>query len=203
MTTGQTSIEVEVIGLALDGGRLEYRRRSAAIGAQGATPDAVAAELGRVPTGRGVVCHSTSWRWEPAGPRRAAPTLVLTYAVVPDPLAWGTGRTAGESTSPTPVGDAGIVCSPHPEAPTPPGLHEHHVVAHAVRHLADLARRDPTVARAAQRHPEVWDAVLAHAADVTVAEHPDLPPHAATGHADGHDAPALALPDAAGSEATT
>jgi hypothetical protein len=41
--------------------------------------------------------------------------------------------------------DPVIVTSGDPLRPRPDGLHDHHVVAHAVWHLAVLAQRDPVV----------------------------------------------------------
>ena len=78
--------------------------------------------------------------------------MVLTYAAVPDP-----DPAAGAVDLSAPA----VVCSGDPLRPSPPGLHSHHVAAHAVRHLADLLHRDPGIAEAVRtsRRPEVWDAV--------------------------------------------
>jgi hypothetical protein len=50
-------------------------------------------------------------------------------------------------------------------------VHEHHVAAHAVRHLAYLADTDPTVARTASRRPELWQALNDYAAATQVGDH--------------------------------
>lgn len=76
--------------------------------------------------------HSTSWRATDEG------QIVLTYLVHPDPAPDLPG---------TPLPDPrAIARSPRPGHPTPPDLKPHHVAAHAVRHLAFLARTDPAVA---------------------------------------------------------
>jgi hypothetical protein len=43
-----------------------------------------------------------------------------------------------------------VVCSGDPLRPAPDVLHDHHVVAHAVRHLVYLVDDDPGIATAAQ-----------------------------------------------------
>jgi hypothetical protein len=47
--------------------------------------------------------------------------------------------------------------------PTPAALDAAHVAAHAVRHLADLAERDPVVAGVVHQEPLLWAGVLAAA----------------------------------------
>jgi hypothetical protein len=88
--------------------------------------------------------------------------VVLTYAVVPDPR---------PDLPAEPLPRVGIVCSPDPLHPSPDGLHDHHVAAHAVRHLAYLAGTDPTVARAAAVRPRLWRALSDHAVVTTVGDH--------------------------------
>ena len=90
--------------------------------------------------------HSTSWRYEPGV------GVVLTYVAVPDP---DPGAPAVELFAPT------VVCSDDAVRPQPRDLHGHHVAAHAVRHLRDLADRDPTVAAAAQHadHSDLWSCI--------------------------------------------
>lgn len=105
------------------------------------------------------VLHSTSWRQEPEG------TVVLSYAALPDPH---------PQLAATPLTGPAIVCSGDPLRPAPDGLHAHHVAAHAVRHLADLAGRDPAiaaVAAAADGSPALWQALIAVAASVPTGTH--------------------------------
>lgn len=92
------------------------------------------------------VVHSTSWRYEPGA------GVVLTYVAVPDP---DPGAPAVELLTPT------VVCSEDAVRPQPRDLHDHHVAAHAVRHLSELADRDPTVATAARQdgHQELWSCI--------------------------------------------
>ncbi|MGD9529963.1 hypothetical protein [Pseudonocardia sp.] len=115
---------------------------------------------GSVPVaGPATVCHSTSWRHE-------AGTVVLTYAALPDPRP---GLPAATLDAPA------VLCSEDPLRPAPAGLHGHHVVAHAVRHLAYLAAHDPVVARAAAAdRTGVWRAVLHGAAGMPVGTHVEL-----------------------------
>jgi len=107
----------------------------------GTTPDELAGQAG--PSGAGSVVHSTSWRHE------VGVGVVLTYAALPDP---DPSVPAETLVAPT------VVCSEDATRPQPHGLHGHHVAAHAVRHLAELAERDPTVAVAAREreHHELW-----------------------------------------------
>jgi hypothetical protein len=97
----------------------------------------------------GAVLHSTSWRVERAG------RLVVTYAALPDPEP---GRPA------VPLLEPAVVVGPTALRPSPQTLHGHHVAAHAVRHLADLAERDPVVRAAAVLQPDLWAAVARTAA---------------------------------------
>ncbi|WP_405618354.1 hypothetical protein OG292_28905 [Streptomyces sp. NBC_01511] len=110
-----------------------YRRLITALGGR-ARPDDTARRLA-LPAERdegGHLVHSTSWRATDDG------QIVLTYLVHPDPAPDLPG---------TPLPDPHAVArSPRPGHPAPPGLKSHHVAAHAVRHLAFLARTDPAVA---------------------------------------------------------
>ena len=136
-------VDVEVVFLGVRaGGGLCHRVRRRALGRQ-ERPDRVALTV----AGPEVeVVHSTSWRCEDDG------RVVLTYVAVsdPDPAAGAVDLSA-----------PAVVCSGDPLRPSPPGLHSHHVAAHAVRHLADLLHRDPGIAEAVRtsRCPEVWQAV--------------------------------------------
>lgn len=107
----------------------------------------------------GRVSHSTSWR------HVAPDRLVLTYAVVPDP---DPARPA------IPLDPAGIVSSGDPLLPAPAEIHDHHVAAHAVRHLAYLAETDPTVRTAARQHPALWAAIARYAASTPVGTHSEV-----------------------------
>lgn len=150
------TVEVARLGLAA-GGALAYRVVSAPVGTS-AAPDQVALDLaGLAEAGPGAVVHATSWRYEDAG------HLVLTYAAVPCAL---------DSASPVLTG-TGVLCSPDPLRPTPPGLHEHHVVAHAARHLAYLAERDPVVREAVGLDAAPWQALLRTVRDMPDTEHLD------------------------------
>jgi hypothetical protein len=108
-------------------------------------PDARAVELVGCEHG---LCHSTSWRHEGRG------VLVLTYAAVPDPA---TDLAAEPLGSPLVVSGGGAL------RPTPSDLDAAHVAAHAVRHLADLAERDPVVRELVRDDPQLWAAVSAAA----------------------------------------
>lgn len=120
----------------------------------GCRPDARACEL----AGLGVdlptatVVHSTSWRPNANG-------LILTYAVLPDP------DPAAATVRAVPA-DATIACSADAAAPTPPTVTVEHVLAHALRHLSLVARTTPAVVTAADSHPRLWHAVVAHTPDV-------------------------------------
>lgn len=86
------------------------------------------------------ICHSTSWRYETTGPFHTA-AVILTYAALPCPLL----------PDAKPVEAAPVMASGDPLRPTPPGLHQHHVVAHAMRHLVGLAESDPAIMVAANQ----------------------------------------------------
>jgi hypothetical protein len=145
-----TDVLVEVIRLGLTAaGQLGWSLSQQAAAA-GEDPDRVARRL----AGHGsppALVHSTSWRWDPPG------VVVLTYAAA-----------GGEPVGQVDVlDDPVIVTSGDPLRPRPDGLHDHHVVAHAVWHVAVLAARDPVVAAVAA-DPEHRDlfAAMARAAGV-------------------------------------
>jgi hypothetical protein len=146
-------VDVEVVLLGLTGAdRLSWQLLRGPLGP--GTPDAAALALAG--DDAGPVCHSTSWRDDDG-------TLVLTYAVV---------RPAG----PVPVAaveleEPSVVCSEDARRPAPPVLHGHHVVAHAVRHLSDLADRDPVVAAALRHRPALERALRRAALSTPVAPH--------------------------------
>jgi hypothetical protein len=94
--------------------------------AAGEDPNRVARHLAGADGAAVLVLHSTSWRWEPPG------VVVLTYVAVVEDL----GPDLDVLVNPL------VVTSGHPLRPRPDGLHEHHVVTHAVRNLAFLAARD-------------------------------------------------------------
>jgi hypothetical protein len=120
----------------------------------GCRPDARARELAGLGAGlpTATVVHSTSWRPNANG-------LILTYAVLPDP-------DPAEATVRAVPADATIVCSADAAAPTPPAVTVEHVLAHALRHLSLVARTSPAVVAAADSHPRLWHAVVAHTPDV-------------------------------------
>lgn len=120
----------------------------------GSTPDATARAL--CPPGVEVL-HSTSWRHEPSG------RLVLTYAAGPAP-----------GSDMTPLVEPSVVCSGDPLTPAPPDVHAHHVAAHAARHLADLATRDPGVAAAAATGAAEFWAALSAASELPTGTHTDV-----------------------------
>jgi hypothetical protein len=88
------------------------------------------------------MCHSTSWRFDKN-------TIVLTYVVVPDPHS---------SAAVSPVCRT-VAASNDSLRPTPPKLEIDHIVTHAVVHIAELARRDPTVKKQVLLYPDLWYAV--------------------------------------------
>jgi hypothetical protein len=110
------------------------------------SPDGRAVELVGCSSG---LCHSTSWRQDRPG------LLVLTYAAVPDPCSHAA---AAPFRLPLVVTGGGAL---HPR---PAEVDAGHVAAHAVRHLADLAQRDPVVREVAQADAPLWSAVAAAAA---------------------------------------
>lgn len=109
-----------------------YRRLITAL-ARGVRPDDTARRLARLAEDDDShLVHSTSWRATDEG------QIVLTYLLHPDPA---------PDLPATPLPDPrAIARSPRPGRPSPPELRTHHVAAHAVRHLAFLARTDPAVA---------------------------------------------------------
>ncbi|WP_327233035.1 hypothetical protein OG349_02765 [Streptomyces sp. NBC_01317] len=109
-----------------------YRRLITALGG-GARPDDTARCLALLAGhDEGHLVHSTSWRATDDG------RIVLTYLIHPDPAPDLPGIC---------LPDPGTIArSPKPGHPAPPDLRPHHVAAHAVRHLAFLARTDPAVA---------------------------------------------------------
>lgn len=154
--TGSARVVVEVLVLRVDGdGRLAYRVAHLQLGDR--TPDAVALDAAGVTCAApvGTVSHSTSWRYDDG-------RVVLTYAVAPEPQPHLPAERLAR---------VGIVCSPDPLHPSPDGLHDHHVAAHAVRHLTQLAATDPTVARAAAARPDLWRALAGYAALTAVGDH--------------------------------
>ena len=160
-------VEVFFLRLRADGSlayRVEQRPWS-----PGGTPDQAALDLaGLVPggTAAGTVSHSTSWRFV------TPDQVILTYAVLPDPEP---ARAA------TPLIEAGVVCSGDALLPAPPQLHDHHVAAHAVRHLAYLVEHDPAVGAAASAQPDLWAVVTAYGVRTPVGTHGEV--HAmANGH---------------------
>ena len=76
---------------------------------------------------------------------------MLTYAVLPDPC-------PDEPAEPLP--EPLTVSSGEALRPMPAGVEHAHVAAHAVRHLADLAHRDPAVRTHARHDPALWSAVV-------------------------------------------
>lgn len=134
-------MDVELIGLAADAGaepRLRYSVRRERLQG-GDHPDRLARSM--CPDGIEVL-HSTSWRQDRSG------VTVVTYVAAPVEA-----EDAGHVlTAPS------IVASGDPLVPSPPELAPEHVAAHAVRHLAYLATRDPGVraAAATSRSPLFW-----------------------------------------------
>jgi hypothetical protein len=143
-------IQIEVLLLSVSpGDQLRWR----VVGGDlppGRRPDSRARELAGlgidVPTA--TVVHSTSWRPNADG-------LILTYAVLPDP-------DPAEGTVHAVPADARVICSADAAAPTPPAVAVEHVLAHALRHLSLVARTSPAVVAAADSHPQLWHAVVAH-----------------------------------------
>lgn len=121
-------------------------------------PDDLAWILARHQNPDASVCHSTSWRWDPDQ------RIVLTYATL---------HTRGDLHGITPLNQPAIVTSDDATHPRPPILHAHHIAAHAVTHLADLARRDPTVRALAQTvgHQQAWAAIETLARRTPTATH--------------------------------
>lgn len=140
-------MRVEVISLGLtEAGQLGWSLTQQ-LAAPGEDPDHVARRL----AGPVVLVHSTSWRWDPPG------VVALTYAAV--------GEEAQDEVNV--LVDPVIVTSGDPMRPRPDGLHDHHIVAHAVWHLVAIATRDPVVGTVAAdpRYQDLF-AAMAHAAGV-------------------------------------
>lgn len=155
------AVVVELVGLRVDRDELRWSVSRAPL-ATGQTPDELARSLAGSSvqsTGRGVVLHSTSWRYGPDA-------LTVTYALFPDPRRVLT----------TPLAGHHLVTGPGPLHPAPVEVGEHHVAAHAVRHLSDLAAdRDPHIVGCAQERPHAWQVLAAHAGRVHV-EHVHVEP---------------------------
>lgn len=117
---------------------LAYRRVAGYLGA-GETPDLAVARLVGLRDG-GSLVHSTSWRPMPDG------TIVLTYAVAPDP------RPAEPA---TPLKDLAFATGEAPSRPTPPEVTNDQVAAHALRHLGFLLDTDPSASAALERDPDL------------------------------------------------
>ena len=124
--TARVRVEVITVGIT-PGGRVGWSLAEE-WAAGGQDPDRVARGLA-AGQGTPVLVHSTSWRWEPPD------SVVLTYVAVID----------ASVADLTPLQDPVIVTSGDPLRPRPDDLHDHHVVAHAVWHLAVLAGRDPAI----------------------------------------------------------
>ena len=143
-----TAVHVEVVHLALAAPGLGWSVTGHPLDA-GRDPDSVARTCVD-PTATMLAVHSTSWRWQPPG------TLVLTYAALLEHTELAL----------RPLDDPVILTSGDPLRPRPTDLHDHHVVAHAVWHVAMLAERDPVFARLAThpQHRQLFDALRAAAA---------------------------------------
>jgi hypothetical protein len=129
------------------GGRLAYRRAAGRLGAS-ESPDDAAGRIAMPPAGQAgpMAVHSTSWR------HRADGSIVLTYAVLPDP---------SPSLPAVPITSFGIARGTDPRRPSPPRVHREEVAAHAARHLALLADTDPVVRQVLAEYPELNCALTA------------------------------------------
>ncbi len=146
---------VEVVLLATDDeGVLAWRAQVVDLDDAGDPDDAAWAV---VRAAGGTLSHSTSWRWD--GER-----VVLTYATV---LPTAADETFESLPEPAIVGSHDVT---HPR---PRIVHGHHVAAHAIQHLADLARRDPVVRASSQRTEtaRTWAAIGAVAASIPTDAH--------------------------------
>lgn len=162
MTAHRVEVELLILRALHGDGPVGYRLLRAPLGG-GQTPDAVALALAGPVRMAGAVCHSTSWRHDGVG-------LVVTYAALPDPC---------PELAAAPLRNPGVLSSGDPLRPGPRLLHDHHVVAHAVRHLAHLAATDPVIAAVA-RTPEqasLWAAIVEAAAATPTGTHDRLAPH--------------------------
>ncbi len=108
------------------------------------SPDGAAARIGLTGLDPTVVVHSTSWRHLDDG------TIVLTYAVVPDPAP---DLAAARITS------FRIARSDDPGKPSPPLVSSEQVAAHAARHLALVTRTDPQIASILSAWPDLAGAL--------------------------------------------
>lgn len=144
-----------MLSLATDAdGMLAWRTDSVDI-ADSDDPDDVAWTVVRA--AGGALSHSTSWRWD--GER-----VILTYAtVLPHPADHAFAR----------LPEPSIVGSHDVTHPRPRVVHGHHVAAHAIQHLADLARRDPVVRVASQRSDtfRTWAAIRSVADSIPTDSH--------------------------------
>jgi len=156
-------VQVEVIFLRhapAERNGLAYRVARSSL-PDGATPDATAAALCHrvgAPDLTVEVLHSTSWR------HHLAHGVILTYAALPDPRPDLPGSALHAPS---------VVCSGDPLRPTPDVLHDHHVAAHAVRHLTYLLDHDPGIAATAgHAHLDaLWGAMRAAASIMPTGPH--------------------------------
>jgi len=144
MPSWDVHVEVLVLRL-LDDGRLGHRWVRGRVGSED-SPDELAVELASCTAG---LCHSTSWRREATG------RLVLTYAALPD-------HCLDEPATPLPV--PLVLTGGEALRPSPAEVDRAHVAAHAVRHLDDLAVRDPVVVELVRQDAPIWLAVAEAAA---------------------------------------
>ena len=124
------------------GGLLAYRCVTGQLGLA-ETPDEAAVRIGRIAvdgSGPGVAVHSTSWRHLGDG------SIVLAYAVAPDPVADATA---------VPILDSELAHGPGASRPSPLRLQREQVAAHAARHLALVADTNPHVRRVFAAFPEL------------------------------------------------
>lgn len=138
------SVLVEVLALRYEDECWRYRRSAGPL-APRTDPDAAARAVVRLDPMATTILHSTSWRYESSG------TLILTYALLPDP----DPSVAGAE----PLRSLELARGTHPAGPAPAHVSVRHVAAHALRHLALLARTDPVVASALGEHPELISAL--------------------------------------------
>lgn len=99
----------------------------------------------------GAMLHSTSWRYD-------HDTIALTWAITPD---------LRRDLPVSAVRPAPIAQGTDGANPVPADLNFQQVVNHAARHLAFLAHTDPIVDEALHLQPELHDALLAFAPDVS------------------------------------
>lgn len=95
----------------------------------------------------GAFLHSTSWRYDAPND-----TLILTWAVFPDPDPSAGGYTPVDVFTSTTVNTIRPAARPEDQA----------AVEHAARHLAFLIAEDPRVLAAAQQHTGLVDALRKH-----------------------------------------